>query len=220
MALGVNSRKPVKICYLRSLFLIGILVSCQEHDFIPDEPVKIVTSTRVNIEKNNSKSKPRYRFTITCSDPRSISCCKTCRSSTKESIKESKPTQTAVERDTILEPPQDSTLPVVATQSYPYEPYYIQSTFDPYHPQFQPLIPSSHFMPPPSPTSPAPPDIYDPYSSNHQGSQTFIPISPSDFYQPPPLPTPLPPPIYFMSSSPIVPSSSAANYQFAFVPSF
>ena len=124
-----------------------------------------------------------------------------------------------MEGDTILEPPQNSTLPV-ATQSYPYEPHYIQWTFDPYHPQFQPLISSSHFMPPPSPTSPAPPDIYEPYSSNHhQGSQTFIPPSPSDFYQPPPLPTPLPPPIYFMSSSPIVPSS-AANYQFAFVPSF
>ena len=199
--------------------------------------MKIVTSTRVNIEKQNSKSKPRYRFTITRSDPRSLSCCKTCRSSTKESTKESKPTQAAVEGDRILKPPQNFT-PPTATQSYPYEPKYIQSTLDPYHPQFQsqfsppPLIPS-HFMPP-SPTSPKPTDIYEPYSSHHQGPLTFIPPSPTDFYQPSPLPTPLPPPdiyeqiytnqqipppMYFMSSSPVVPSS-AANCQFVFVPSF
>ena len=179
---------------------------------MPDEPVKIVTSTRVNIEKQNSKSKPKYRFTFTRSDPRSISCCKTCRFSRKES-KDPKPGQIAVEEDIISRAPQNIT-PHAAYQSFPYEQQYIQSTFDPYHPQFQ-----SQFPFPPPPTSPAPPDIYEPYSSHYQRPLTFIPPSPTDFYQPPPLPTPLPPPMYFVPSSPIV-SSSTANCQFVFVPFF
>lgn len=164
--------------------------------------MKIVTSTRVDIEKQNSNSKPRYRFTITRSDPRSG--------------------QTAVEGNKVSKPHQNFT-PTAATQSYPYEPQYVHSTFDPYHPQFQSqfsslLIPS-HIMPP-SPTSPATPDIYEPYSSHYQGALPFIPPSPTDFYQPPPsLQTPLPLPMYFMPSSSVVPSP-AANCQFVFVPSF
>ena len=200
----------------RDLILIKYSFFFQEHDFIPDEPVKIVTSTRINIEKPNSKSKPRYRFTFTRSNPRSISCCKTCRSSAKEP-EEPKPGQTVVEGDKISKAPQNTTSPT-ANQSFPYEQQYIQSAFDPYYPQSQfpspPLIPS-HFMPP-SPTSLAPPDTHDPYNSHYQGHLTFLPPSPTDFYQPPPLPAPLPPPMYFMPSSP----SSIANCQFVFVPSF
>ena len=183
--------------------------------------MKIVTSTRVDIEKHNSNSKPRYRFTITRSDPRSVTCCKTCSSSIK-GTKESRPEQTAVEEgNKISKPPQNFT-PTAATQSYPYEPQYIHSTFDPHHPQFQSqfsslLIPS-HFMPP-SPTSPAPPDIYEPYNSHYQGPLAFIPPSPTDFYHSPTPPTPLPLPMYFMPSPPIEPSSTA-NCQFVFVPSF
>ena len=183
--------------------------------------MKIVTSTRVDIEKQNSNSKPRYRFTITRSGPRSVTCCKTCSSSIKDT-KESRPGQTAVEGNKVSKPPQNFT-PTAATQSYPYEPQYVHSTFDPYHPQFQSqfsslLIPS-HIMPP-SPTSPATPDIYEPYSSHYQGALPFIPPSPTDFYQTPPsLQTPLPLPMYFMPSSSVVPSP-AANCQFVFVPSF
>ena len=180
--------------------------------------MKIVTSTGVNIEKQNSKSKPRYRFTFTRSGPRSISCCKTCRSSTKV-LKQG---QIVMEGDKISKAPENIT-PPAANQSSLYEPQFIQSAFDRYHSQFRsqflspPLIPS-HFMPP-SPTSPAPPDIYKPYNSHYQGPLTFIPPSPTDFYHSPTPPTPLPLPMYFMPSSPIVPSSTA-NCQFVFVPSF
>ena len=65
-------------------------VKKEEHDLIPDEPVKIVTSARVNIEKQNIKSRPSYQFTITRSDPVSTPCCKT-RGFVK---KEKKPGQT------------------------------------------------------------------------------------------------------------------------------
>ena len=127
-----------------------------------------------------------------------------------------------MEGDKISKAPENTT-PPAANQSSLYEPQFIQSAFDPYHSQFRsqflspPLIPS-HFMPP-SPISPAPPDIYEPYNSHYQGPLTFIPPSPTDFYHSPTPSTALPLPMYFMPSSPIVPSSTA-NCQFVFVPSF
>ena len=103
--------KQKTLYLLRKKVNVGPTVKKEEHDFILDEPVKIVTSTMVNIEKQNSKSKLRYQLTITRSDPRSVSCCKTCRFSIEESRKESTPTQTAVGGNEFLKPPATPALP-------------------------------------------------------------------------------------------------------------
>ena len=82
--------KKRKFYLLEKKINVDPAVKKEEHDLIPDEPVKIVTSARVNIEKQNIKSRPSYQFTITRSDPVSTPCCKT-RGFVK---KEKKPGQT------------------------------------------------------------------------------------------------------------------------------